>query len=199
MTPHQCETGCGKPAPTTTICNHCLTDIEQQYLELPDGALTSLQAMAYGEETTPNMGRRRATNHHDVLNINIYELMERLAHFWFAFEKLQTQPGAGNTVLQTRKDIQQATQLLDPQETAYTAEHIAARMKQIRPRTPGHLSAFMKDKLGVHVPAGRIRMMIYQGRLKPAYKDSNGHHYIHPVALLHALKEGREKTPGLHH
>ncbi|WP_067191869.1 hypothetical protein [Micrococcus lylae] len=192
---HQCELDCGRPAPHTTICHPCVTDLADRLDSITDDELDALRLIGLRLATSADStGRRHHTStHHDAINIPVFALWYALTTTWpRRLPSLPAQPDAAHQARCLSADIDAAHDLVHGNvERTQTEEHIIARMKQIPALPTRHLLPWLEATLGIRIHAPALRKWVERGHLTAAGTTAGGLPCYHPADVLHAHAKTR--------
>lgn len=170
---HLCELGCGKPAPTTTICYDCADHPRHAVNEFTQDELDRLYAIARGEER-PSGGVARKNSDDseipDVLNAHAFVLAQDITKNYP--ELIETLPHlprhkAVRLYWKILSDCEQAQAMINGQHIEWREEHYTEAYKELAdPKTYEELIEWFWDRLRIHLSYDRLRKWKQRGRIK---------------------------------
>lgn len=177
---HQCDTGCGRPAPHTWVCWDCTDEVRTDLVAFTDTDHATLlmvaRRQAASAEPKPATTGPTATGPDTPVNIPVLQLHEDLTRTWpAALVALPHQADASRQLQVIRAGITRARLILDGPEKPH---HTLADAPPLRPMPPTEAATWLHDTYGYQVTARRIRVWAHRGHLTP---DDRGRY--HPLDL----------------
>lgn len=176
---HQCDTGCGRPAPHTWVCWDCVDEVRADLDAFTDTDHATLLMVARRQTAS---AEPKAAAHHGTttpttpVNIPILQLHTDLNHTWpDLLVTLPHQTDAAHQLQIIRAGITRARLILDGPEKPH---HTLADAPPLRPMGPEDAAQWLTDTYGYRVTARRIRVWAHRGHLAP---DDRGRY--HPLDL----------------
>lgn len=182
---HQCDTGCGRPAPTTWVCWNCVDDTRADLDAFTDTDHATLLMVARRQATSAEpkaAAHRGKPTPATPVNIPVLQLHTDLTVTWpAALVALPHQTDAAHQLQIIRAGITRARLILDgpPPERRTLAD-----APPLRPMGPEDAAAWLTDTYGYRVTARRIRVWAHRGHLAP---DDRGRY--HPLDLTKVAAE----------
>ena len=182
---HQCDTGCGRPAPHTWVCWDCVDDTRADLDGFTDTDHATLlmvaRRQAASAEPKPATHRGKPAPATPV-NIPILQLNTDLTRTWPAeLVALPHHEDAAHRLQIIRSGIGRARLILDGPEPEHRT---LADAPPLRPMPPTEAAAWLGDTYGYKVTAHRIRVWASRGKLQA---DHRGRY--HPLDLTAVAAE----------
>lgn len=183
---HQCDTGCGRPAPHTWVCWDCVDEVRADLDAFTDTDHATLlmvaRRQAASAEPKPATTGPTPPGPATPINIPILQLHTDLNHTWpDLLNTLPHQPDAAHQLQAIRSGITRARLILDGPEKPH---HTLADAPPLRPMGPEDAAQWLTDTYGYRVTARRIRVWAHRGHLVP---DDRGRY--HPLDLTKVAAE----------
>lgn len=177
---HQCDTGCGRPAPHTWVCWDCTDEVRADIdaFTHQDHATLLMVARRQAASAEPKAATTgpTATGPATPVNIPVLQLHADLTVTWpAALVALPHQADAARQLQVIRAGITRARLILDGPPPEH---HTLADAPPLRPMGPEDAAQWLTDTYGYRVTARRIRVWAHRGHLTP---DDRGRY--HPLDL----------------
>lgn len=177
---HPCDTGCGRPAPTTWVCWNCVDDTRTDLGGFTDADHATLLMVARKEAASaePKLATTgpTPTGPATPINIPVLQLHTDLTVTWpAALVTLPHQQDAAALLAVIQAGIRRARLILDGPAPEH---HTLADAPPLRPMAPEDAAQWLTDTYGYRVTARRIRVWAHRGHLTP---DDRGRY--HPLDL----------------
>lgn len=190
---------CGKPAPHTTICNHCTKETRTALYALTRDEINRLYAIARGQEQPAETTARktRTTQPSEVLKLATWLLAENLNnHYPKLLPHLQTHPNATHYYWKILSDTEKAQTIINGHQLRFTLNDYQEAMRKAPINTAENTSQWLRKKLGINVTPNQIRLMKHRGKIKPVGQKHTGTKPAdlwHPMTIIRALHNTNKK------
>mgnify|MGYP007040922513 CR=1 FL=1 len=194
---HECETNCGRPAPTTRMCWDCVQDILNALDTVTDDHLRTLALISRREEKPftlrTHSNTLRVHGPGEPMNLTALGLLQDLAAWgqlapadWANTDR----PAHWHHHVPAR--CQLATDMVDGEaEDKPTADYVNHRLKQAQayPMPVRRLIPWLAD-LGIRVTPTQISTWANRGRIQRV-NSGPGHPWYSPVDVVRVMHETR--------
>lgn len=188
---HECETDCGRPAPTTYICWECINHAHRELERITPEDAATLLLIARRQATSGEMKARSngggSGAGQDALNLGVYTLWANLTgNYADHLDSLPHQPDAAHHYHRVLEDVERGL-IVARGEARPSPEQVKHEMEKIIPMTSEDVCAWLGDKLGLRIHPRRIRVWKHRGIITPdKTSESRGVRY-HPATVLRSL------------
>lgn len=191
---HLCELGCGRPAPTTSICHDCEDHPRQAVNQFEPGELDRLIAIARGEENSKEVTARKSSDKSSipaVVNIPLLELARAIG--WTYPEMIDddfaSRPDAVDWYYKIIGDCEKAQSMINGYHVEWDKGHEYAAHKELSdPKTYEELVEWFWDRLRIRISHERLRKWRSRGKIRPVENPGDGPLKFRPRAVLDALQ-----------
>lgn len=185
-------THCGKPAPSTTICHHCVEEVHRALYQFLNVELDRLLAIALGEEQTAEKIARQNSDPsapQDVLDLSTLELHRDITRTWpQLLDNLATNPQAEHLYWRIIAGCELAQAKINGDTERFTQADLDAANKQLaEPMRTKDLIEWLWDTFRIRVTPIQIRLWTHRGKIKPATGEGKQHKTYRPKDVLEAL------------
>lgn len=187
--PHECDTHCGRPAPTTWICWDCLETLRTELNAFTPEDIAGLAAIGRKEEAsaaprTSQTGPRKA-GPTIPLNLTAIILHTGITTTWPALlTQLPHQEDAATQWHHIRHQLHQARLMLHGEPPRWTEAEAAALLDQIEPMQTHTLVPWLREKCGIRLQPERVKKWAQAGHLQPSRIVEGKRPYYHPADVL---------------
>lgn len=182
---------CGKPAPSTTICHHCVEEVHRALYQFLNIELDRLKAIALGEEQTAEQTARKTRDRstiQDVLDLSTLELHRNITDTWPALlEDLARNPDAENLYWRIIAGCELAQTKINGETHRYTPADLADANKKLSdPMRPTDLIEWLWETFRIRITHAQLRQWKARGKIHSHAPDGKHNTYT-AKAVLEAL------------
>jgi hypothetical protein len=189
---HLCELGCGRPAPTTTICSECEDHPRQAVNQFEDGEIDRLMAIARGQEHSKEVTARKT---HDkssippVANLPLLDLAHDIGWKYpeIVDDNFASRPDAVDWYYKIIGDCEKAQAMINGQTFTWDKGHEYAAHKELSdPKTYDELVDWFWDRLRIRITHDRLYQWKRRGKIRPV--DDTPTPTFRPRNVLEAMQ-----------
>lgn len=171
---HLCELGCGRPAPTTTICPECADHPRHAINQFTEDDINRLYAIALGEEQTKDVAARNGTTQpqsEPPINLAIYQLADDIRlEYPQQVEDLPTQPKK-TAIRQYWKiigDCEKAQAIINGHHVEYSEHQYDDAYRELsEPMTYDEVIEWFWDRLRIRLNHNLLYQWKFQNKIIP--------------------------------
>ena len=191
---HECEAGCGRPAPTTRICWTCTTHITDSLGLVTQKHMGILAAIARREEEPFTLvtwsTTRQSYGPSEPMDLTALSLHQDLTRWKDMSASDWSQTDRGDLMVQLVPDcVGRVLNMVDGEEEPVpTADYVKGQIREhVRPM-PTRLLVPWLAEIGIRVTASQIGTWAHRGKISRV--DSGpGHPWYSPVDVVRVLHQ----------